>query len=230
MPCRIGLVRRGLLDENPLAARGQYTDESSVRHCREVAPTPEGLKLIVGWLDRNGYPQDADLAQFLAFTGLRIGEGLAVQWNSVDWGAELIHVRRSKKGVFPFVLLLPELARLLRRMKRKANSHLLFPSPLDPQKHRDGSTFRNRLKRACIALRIGHVTPQGLRSYFVTQARQSGLSDAEISQLIGDKTGPLLIAEVYGDVRDDHLLAVARNIRLTATTRRLSRKPRQAPK
>jgi hypothetical protein len=66
---------------------------------------------------------------------------------------------------------------------------------------------------------LSHVTRQGLRSYFVTQARQSGLTDAEVAQLIGDKTGPVLISEVYGDVRPDHLLAVARKIKLTAETR-----------
>ena len=61
--------------------------------------------------------------------------------------------------------------------------------------------------------------------------RQSGLTDAEIAQLIGDKTGPSLIAEVYGDVRPDHLLAVARNIRLTAKTRILvCKKKKKGPK
>ena len=68
-------------------------------------------------------------------------------------------------------------------------------------------------------LGIRHVTPHGLRSYFVNQARQSGLTDAEIAQLIGDKTGPSIIAEVYGDVRPDHLLNIARKIQLTAATR-----------
>jgi hypothetical protein len=38
-------------------------------------------------------------------------------------------------------------------------------------------------------------------------------------QLIGDKTGPSLIADEYGDVRPDHLIAIARKIRLTAKTR-----------
>jgi hypothetical protein len=51
----------------------------------------------------------------------------------------------------------------------------------------------------------------------VTQGRQSGLTDAEIAMLIGDKTGPSLIAQVYGDLRPDHLLAQARRIRLTAS-------------
>jgi integrase len=137
----------------------------------------------------------------------------------VDWGEELIHVKRSKKGVFPFVLLLPELARLLRRMKSKAKSDLIFPSPFNAATPRDDSSYRRRLTQAAAACGLPHVTPQGLRSYFVTQARQSGLTDAEIAQLIGDKTGPSLIAEVYGDVRPDHLLAVARKIQLTAKTR-----------
>ena len=44
-----------------------------------------------------------------------------------------------------------------------------------------------------------------------------GLSDAEIAMLIGDKTGPSLIASTYGDVRPEHLLKQAQRIRLTAT-------------
>ena len=187
--------------------------------------------MITDWFVKRGYKQDADLTQFLAYTGLRLGEGLATQWHTVDWDEELIHVRRSKKGVFPFVLLLPELAGVLRKMKRKATGKFLFPSPFDPEEPRDDSNYRRRLKAACQALKLPHVTPQGLRSYFVTQARQSGLTDAEIAQLIGDKTGPSLIAEVYGDVRPDHLLAVARNIRLTAKTRILvCKKKKKGPK
>jgi integrase len=68
---------------------------------------------------------------------------------------------------------------------------------------------------ACKKLGLGRVTPHGLRSYFVTQARQSGLTDAEIAALIGDKTGPAIIAQTYGDLRPDHLLAQARRIRHT---------------
>ena len=67
---------------------------------------------------------------------------------------------------------------------------------------------------------IGHVTPHGLRSFFVTQARQSGLTDAEIAALIGDKSGPAIIAAVYGDVRQDHLLAQAKRIQLRAASGR----------
>src|SRR5262249_7896117 len=98
-------------------------------------------------------------------------------------------------------------------------SALLFPSPFDQSKPRDISAVRHRITAACKKLEIGHVTPHGLRSYFVTQARQSGLSDAEIDALIGEKPGPAIIATTYGDLRPDHLLAQAQRIRLTVASR-----------
>jgi integrase len=137
----------------------------------------------------------------------------------VNWAEELIHIRRSKKGLIPWVPILPEMKKLLAGMKERATSDLIFPSVLNPDGALDPSAFRRLLAKACKQLGIRHVTPHGLRSYFVTQARQSGLTDAEIAQLIGDKTGPSIIAEVYGDVRPDHLLNIARKIQLTATTR-----------
>ena len=39
---------------------------------------------------------------------------------------------------------------------------------------------------------------------------------AHIDLLIGDKTGPAIIAQTYGDVRPEHLLKQAQRIRLTA--------------
>jgi integrase len=212
-------VRNGILKANPIANRGRYKDDATIRHCREVAPTPDGLVKIVRWLRKNGYVQDADQTEFHAYSGLRLSEALRGVWPQVDWDDDLLHVKRSKRGIVPFVPLLPELRRLLRRMKRTATGNLLFPSPFNSAVPRDGSAFRRRLAQAAKACHLPHVTPQGLRSYFVTQARQSGLTDAEIAQLIGDATGPELISEVYGDVRPDHLLSIARKIRLTARTR-----------
>ena len=123
-------------------------------------------------------------------------------------------MKREKRGVNPWVVITPTLESLLRQMKARAKGDLLFPSPFDPNKGRDASAFRHRITAACKKLEIGHVTPHGLRSYFVTQARQSGLTDAEIAALIGDKTGPAIIAHTYGDLRPDHLLAQAQRIQL----------------
>jgi hypothetical protein len=89
----------------------------------------------------------------------------------------------------------------------------------EPNTPRDDSAIRHRLAAACRGLGLGHVTPRGLRSCFVTQPRESGLSDEEIAMLIGDTTGPAIIALTYGDVRPDHLLKQAQRIRLTVQSK-----------
>jgi site-specific recombinase XerC len=206
-------VRRQSLKANPLAGRQSYTDTTKIRHCRECAPTPEGLAQIEHWLRVRGNHDMADLVCFLAFTGLRIGEALRLDWESVDWAQGVLHVQRLKRGYNPFVPMLPDLVELLRGMQKRARSHLLFPSPFNTEQSREQCGVNRRLAAACKALGLPHATPHGLRSYFVTQARQSGLTDAEIAMLIGDKTGPSIIASTYGDLRPDHLLAQARRIR-----------------
>ena len=208
-------VRRGVLKSNPLTGRSRYSVAEDIRHCREVAPTPEGLKQIEYWLRARDEHGAADLVCFLAFSGLRIGEALPLDWEAVDFGEKLLHITREKRGITPWVPILPEMETLLRTMQKRTTSHLLFPSPFEPEKPRDSSAVRHRITAACRALGIRHVTPHGLRSYFVTQAREGGLSDAEIAMLIGDKTGPAIISQTYGDVRPDHLLKQAQRIRLT---------------
>ncbi len=218
-------VRRGELKANPLAGRTPYSVAADVRHCREVAPTPEGLAKILAWLRNTREPDVADLVAFLAYSGLRIGEALPLKWEAVNLGEGLVQVRREKRGCNPWVAITPELETLLRDMQTRATSALLFPSPHDPARPREQARVNRRITAAIVALnaaaektgkpKLGHVTPHGLRSYFVTQARQSGLTDAEIAMLIGDKTGPSIIASTYGDLRDDHLLAQARRVRHT---------------
>ncbi len=208
-------VRRGLLASNPLTKRPTYVCSDEIRHCREVAPTPEGLQAIIRKLRGNNENAVANVVAFLAYSGLRIGEALPLQWQAVNLDEGLVNVQREKKGCNPWVAITPELETLLREMQTRAVSPHLFASPHDPSKPRDASAVRHRLTAVCCKLKLGHVTPHGLRSYFVTEARQSGLTDAEIAALIGDKSGPALIATTYGDLRDDHLLAQARRIRHT---------------
>ena len=95
--------------------------------------------------------------------------------------------------------------------------HCLFPSPFDTKKPTDYSAIRRQLAAACQEPGTGHVTPHDLRSYFVTRARESGLNDVEITLVIGDKTGPAIIAHTCGAMRRDHPIKQACRIRLTAT-------------
>jgi integrase len=222
-------VRRGLLKANPLVGKGRYGVAEDVRHCREVAPTPAGLKQIEHWLRLRKEHGSADVICFLAYSGLRINEALPLEWESVDWGQKIVNVTRQKRGITPWVPLLPELESLLKAMQNRSKSTWLFPSPFDPSKIRDAAAVRRRLTAACQALGLSHVTPHGLRSYFVTQARASGLSDAEIAMLIGDRTGPSIIAHTYGDIRSDHLQKQAQRIKLTVQAREATTKASATP-
>jgi len=130
-------VRRTILSSNPLTGRGRYTKASEVRHCREVAPTPEGLRQIEYWLRGRDEQAVADVVCFLAYSGLRIGEALPLDWECVDWDKKLVHVHREKRGIMPWVPILREMEGLLRDMQKRSQSHLLFASPFDPNTPRD---------------------------------------------------------------------------------------------
>ena len=216
LSCAFHLARRrGQVRVHPLIGRGKYVSAADVRHCRDAAPTREELHHIEQWLRKKGEHEVADVCCFLAYSGLRIGEALPVRWGNVNWEEEVVKVVREKHGVNPWIALIEDLKILLRGMRQRRDtwqtetglvSEYLFPSPFEPNRTRDASAIRHRLSAACKALKIRHATPHGLRSYYVTCCREAGLTDAEIAMLIGDKTGPAIIAQTYGDVRDDHLL------------------------
>ncbi len=212
-------VRRGKLKLNPLAGRARYHAEEDTRHCRETAPTAQQLQMIEAKLRERSRIVEADCIMFLAFSGLRVREALPLEWEAVDWPQGIIHVKREKRGINPFVPILPEMEALLRQMQTRAQSHLLFPSESDPDRPLPYVTLASRLASLCRSTKMRHVTLHGLRSFFVTQCRESGLPDTEIAALIGDKSGPAIIARTYGDVRPEHLLKQAQRIRFLVDTK-----------
>ena len=210
--------RSNKIKHHPLHGRGKYVSAADVRHCREVAPDPKGLKKLEQYFRSRNEDDVADCIIFMAYTGLRIGEALVRRWAEVNFSEGILDVKREKRGIYPWVTIADELKALLtdmqqRRQAEEPQSELLFPSPFDPTVPRDQSAIRSRIKTACRVLKIGHVTPHGLRSFFVTCARESGVADATIAMLIGDKSGPSLIANTYGDVRPEHLVQQALRIR-----------------
>ena len=57
-------------------------------------------------------------------------------------------------------------------------------------------------------------TTQG-KTFEEALANLEEATELYLAMLIGDKSGPAIIAHTYGDVRPDHLLAQAQRIRLT---------------
>jgi integrase len=111
------------------------------------------LQRIDDWLRGNEEHGVADLVCFLGYSGLRIGEALRMEWEMVDWPQGLLHV---KKGIYPWVKILPEMETLLRGMQGRTTSYLLFASRFDPENRRcvrDQEAAQSGLRCAGIASR-----------------------------------------------------------------------------
>jgi integrase len=94
-----------------------------------------------------------------AYTGLRLGELLALRWRDIDYGKRLVHVRRSyvtgqdempKSGQVRSVPMTDQVMVVLDRLSRRglfaAEHDLVFPNAVG--EHLDGSALRRRFYAA----------------------------------------------------------------------------------
>lgn len=123
----------------------------------------------------------------LAYTGMRVGEMYALQWEDIDWEREAIEIQRAvsrghvttpKTGVGRSVYMPPPVAAALRAHRqeqlRAGAAPLVFPSTTGG--HRATSGLRKALELAAEGARIDvHVTPQVLRRTFNTLMMAAGV-------------------------------------------------------
>ena len=129
-----------------------------------------------------GSEQDAALFLTAAFTGLRMGELLALQWRDVDFAGEAIRVRHSynihgglgtpKSGKVRSVPLVPDVAQALaglgQRAEFVADDELVFPNELG--RFMDASALRDRYKAARARAGLRPLRFHDLRHTFGTLA------------------------------------------------------------
>lgn len=198
-------TRTGLLPRNPLPSFTRSWDPQKVKHSRERMPENATiLHTLADAIREDGTDATADLCLFLAYSGCRTSEALRCRWDArtrfeagfID--GEYLWIQRAKGGCNPFVLLHPPLRVLLETMRTRSKNWF-FPSPTT--KGPLGPTaLRQALARLSKLLQIPHVSPHGLRAYYVTVRRSQGISDGQIAAEIGDRTGPTIIATTYGDI------------------------------
>ncbi len=129
-----------------------------------------------------GSEQDAALFLTAAFTGLRMGELLALQWRDVDFAGDAIRVRRSynihggvgtpKSGKVRSVPMVPDVARALARLGERADfvgeDELVFPNALG--RFMDASALRDRYKASLARAGLKRLRFHDLRHTFGTLA------------------------------------------------------------
>ena len=161
-------------------------------------------------------PRLAPLFLLIARTGVRLGEGLALQWEDVDLTTRTLHVRRNlsagevgtpKSGAGRDVDLSQHLADRLARLRvTRATTALRQGSSEVPPWifcTRTGHPFHPRvIQRACAAVLVdaelpAHFTPHCLRHTFASLLLSDGVSPAYVQRMLGHSSIKLTV-DLYG--------------------------------
>ncbi len=175
-----GIFRRAMkvwgLPSNPAATveRPRYRVSDDLE-----AYSPEEVWALVR---AAGSDQDAALYLTAAFTGLRMGELLALQWRDIDYGGEAIRVRRSynvhggvgspKSGKVRSVPMVPDVAERFARLASREfwvePEDLVFANELGT--YQDASSIRIRYRAALARAGLRQLRFHDLRHTFGTLA------------------------------------------------------------
>jgi len=155
-------------------------------------------------------PRFRTLLAAAVLTGMRQGEILGLQWDDVDFDANVIHVRRqaNQKGqlVEPktsqakrAIVLSPGLARMLREHKMaskfKGVDDLVFPSGTGrPQNGRN--VARRGLEKALAEAELGKLRFHDLRHTYASLLIAEGLNVVFVSRQMGHSS-PDITLRVY---------------------------------
>ena len=144
----------------------------------------------------------ADMAEFLAYSGMRVGEAREVRFCDVnfDLGSLLITggemgTKNHQERVIP---LFPNLKRLLTR---------IFEAK--PDANRSDRIFgidspRGAMELACKRAGLRNFCVHSLRHFFATNALEAGIHFKVIAEWLGHSDGGILVARTYGHLRNEH--------------------------
>jgi len=164
-------------------ASGDLVDRPPVRYSGEFRTlTPDEVRLVASRME---IPEEAALITTAAFTGLRLGELLALRWVDVDFGLRRVHVRRSlsqagvektpKSGKVRSSVLVDEVIAALDALSRRAlfigAGDLVFCTPVGG--HLSDGMLRRRFYEALDAAGLPRVRLHDLRHGFGTLAVQA---------------------------------------------------------
>lgn len=177
-----------------------------VRHL--TLPSRTDFARIVADIRRQGKrasTESANFVEFLAYSGLRISEARAVEWEHIGDNAITVTGGESgtKNHTVRRVPIIPPMRELLDRM-REGNP---CRGPLWSIK-----TPRIALDNACARLGVAHIRIHDLRHLFATACIEAGVDIPTLSRWLGHKDGGLLALKTYGHLRDEHSQAQAAKV------------------
>jgi integrase len=152
--------------------------------------------------------------RFLALTGAREREALAIRWDEVDFERKIVAITKTKNGKARNFNFSPELENLLTEMHegRPPDSSYLFPSPQRGSKDIAATTLRESFNAVRLAAGLPWFAFHGFRHLFISKCVMAGVDFKTIAEWVGHSDGGVLIGKVYSHLTEDHKAQIARNL------------------
>jgi integrase len=175
-------VAHGMINSNPCARLRRFAGNPRTRRLSddEYVALATGIRASEGSM----WPPASAALKFLALTGWRSGEMLALRWRDVDLVRRTANLRETKTGASMRPLSFAAID-VLKSITRNSDSALVFPASRG-----DGPMAGFKRFAARIIDEAGlpsDVMVHTLRHSFASNANDIGLSDATIAMLIGHK-------------------------------------------
>lgn len=168
--------------------------------------------------------EDAEIGRGIrgiAFTGLRLGGLLSLQWRQVD----LKHQRYQclmKGGKIATIPLIPQAIELLHELQRTPirraaqSTGRIVEDAIFPFGSTRIARMRRILHKFAKGFEIDLEFPHALRHYFASRALMAGFSPAEVAKMLGHNDGGQLVLRTYGHLDDAILRQKAETLRLAS--------------
>lgn len=208
--------RHGLLLSNPAAD----IKRPRITFAKIVVPSREQFKNLVAAIRYSDGRQDsqtkskagADLVEFLAYSGARIGEARLARWEDVKFETNQIWIHGTKSETSDRLIpMTTALRNFLEKLKSEAN-------PKKAESIIPINSAKKALQTACKKLGYAHFTHHDFRHFFATTCIESGVDIPTISRWLGHSDGGALAMKVYGHLRQEHSNSMIKRVSFDEVT------------
>jgi integrase len=204
-------IEAGARRDNPAKAKEMKRLRENSKRLR----LPEGkqFEMFVKEIESGGSGFSkpcAELVQFLAFGGFRIGEAKHIIWADCDFkrgkiivcGDPKTGLKGRRAGEYREVPMIPDMRHLLEEIRTKSDKPM-------SAKVMSVSECQKAMNRAASKIGMIRITHHDLRHLFATRCIETGVDIPTVSRWMGHKDGGALALKVYGHLRDQHSVDMA---------------------
>jgi integrase len=202
--------KHGLILTNPAEA----IKRPRVTFSKAVIPSRDQFVKLVSQIRQSDDRADsqrkskdgADMVEFLAYSGARIGEARSAKWDDVNFQNNMIRIHGTKSEQSDRLIPMPgALREFLLKLRSESN-----PAPADRVLKTDSA--KKSLATGCKKMGFAKFSHHDFRHFFATACIESGVDIPTVSRWLGHSDGGALAMRVYGHLQVEHSLAMSKRV------------------